>query len=51
MVCSKSFVADMRVVERGYRDVSTELTLVEWQREPLRRTTLDGLARLTSALQ
>jgi len=51
MVHSKSFVAEMREVERSYRELSTELTLEQWEREPVRRTTLDGLARLTSALQ
>ncbi len=51
MVRSRSFVAQMREVEQDYRKVSKELTLEEWEREPLPRTTLDGLARLTSALQ
>ncbi len=51
MVRSKSFVAEMRGVESDYREISKELTLAEWEREPLRRTTVDGLARLTSALQ
>ncbi len=51
MVHSRSFVAQMRAVESDYRALSTELTLAEWEREPLRRTTLDGLARLTSSLQ
>ena len=44
MVRSSSFVAEMRDVERDYRAVSTELTLEAWEREPLRSTTLDGLA-------
>ena len=51
MVHSQSFVAQMREVEQDYRELSTELTLEKWEREPVRRTTLDGLARLTSALQ
>ena len=51
MVRSRSFVAEMRGVEADYRALSTELTSTQWQQEPLRRTTLDGLARLTSALQ
>ena len=51
MVHSQSFVAQMREVEQDYRELSTELTLETWEREPVRRTTLDGLARLTSALQ
>ncbi|ANJ28320.1 cardiolipin synthase [Agromyces aureus] len=51
MVRSASFVADMRQVEQGYRDAGRELTLEEWNREPLSRTFFDGVARLTSALQ
>ncbi|MET0839073.1 MAG: cardiolipin synthase [Marmoricola sp.] len=51
MVHSRSFVAEMREVEQDYRELSTELTLEKWEQEPVRRTTLDGLARLTSALQ
>lgn len=42
---------DMRAVEDHYRSVSKELTLDEWMKQPLRSTVLDGLARLTSALQ
>ncbi len=51
MVRSRTFVAGMRGVESDYRAASTELTLAKWEQEPLRKTTLDGLARLTSALQ
>jgi cardiolipin synthase len=51
MVRSRSFVTEMRSVEQDYRTVSGELTLEDWDKEPLTRTTLDGLARLTSALQ
>jgi cardiolipin synthase len=51
MVHSRSFVTEMREVEQGYRELSTQLTLEKWEQEPVRRTTLDGLARLTSALQ
>jgi cardiolipin synthase len=51
LVRSRSFVAQMRVVEKEYRAISKELTLEEWEQEPLRATVLDGLARLTSALQ
>jgi len=51
MVHSKDFVTEMRVVEADYRAISTELTMAKWQQEPLGATTLDGLARLTSALQ
>ena len=51
LVRSRSFVAEMRQIERRYREHSTALTTERWSREPLRATTLDGLARLTSALQ
>lgn len=51
MVRSPHYVAEMRQVEDEYRRISTELTAEQWATEPLRRTTLDGLARLTSALQ
>jgi cardiolipin synthase len=50
LVRGKSFVAGMREVEQGYRDVGRELTLEEWRREPTKATFLDGLARLTSAV-
>lgn len=45
------FVSQMREVEAGYRAASRELTVAEWQNQPLRSTVLDNLARLTSALQ
>ena len=51
LVRSRSFVEEMRKVEQDYRAISHELTLEEWQQQPLTATTLDGLARLTSALQ
>jgi cardiolipin synthase len=51
LVRGEEFVAQMREVEDQYRSVSRELTLEEWQRQPLRSTVLDNLARLTSALQ
>ncbi len=51
LVRSRTFVAEMRDVEQGYREISKELTLAEWRREPRRATIVDGLARLTSALQ
>ena len=47
----RSFVEQMRVVEQGYRDAGRRLTLEEWLREPRSATFLDGVARLTSALQ
>jgi len=50
MVRGESFVAGMREVEQAYRDAGRELTLEEWRREPAKATFLDGLMRLTSAL-
>lgn len=50
MVRGTSFVDDIRAVEASYREVSRELTLEQWRREPLRRTFWDGVARLASAL-
>ncbi|WP_394553076.1 cardiolipin synthase [Agromyces sp. MMS24-JH15] len=51
LVRGASFVREMRAVEEQYRAESRELTLEEWQQQPLRSTVLDNLARLTSALQ
>jgi cardiolipin synthase len=51
MVRGTSFVDQMRAVEQRYRDDSRQLSLDEWMKQPLRSTVLDGLARLTSALQ
>ncbi|WP_411701007.1 cardiolipin synthase [Conyzicola sp.] len=51
VVHGESFVKQMRAVEADYRAVSRELTLDEWAREPRSSTVLDGVARLTSALQ
>jgi cardiolipin synthase A/B len=50
LVRGAPFVDTMRAVEADYRRLGRELTLEEWDREPLRATFLDGLARLTSAL-
>ncbi|WP_137844022.1 cardiolipin synthase [Microbacterium sp. 2FI] len=50
LVRGESFVRDMRAVEQDYRDKGRELTLEEWKREPAKATFLDGVARLTSAL-
>jgi cardiolipin synthase len=50
LVRGTSFVLAMRRVEQDYRDAGSELTLEEWNREPAKATFLDGLARLTSAL-
>ncbi|WP_157007532.1 phospholipase D-like domain-containing protein [Agromyces laixinhei] len=51
LVRGRSFVRQMRAVEQGYRDAGRQLTLEEWDREPGSATFLDGVARLTSALQ
>ncbi len=51
LVRGEGFVREMRLVEQQYRDLSRELTLEEWEQQPLRSTVLDNLARLTSALQ
>ncbi|MEF2979336.1 cardiolipin synthase [Subtercola sp. YIM 133946] len=51
LVRGQSFVAEMRAVEAHYREIGSLLTLDEWNREPLKSTALDGLARLTSALE
>lgn len=51
MVRGKSFVSQMREVEEFYRSKSRELTMEEWKNQSFMSTTLDGLARLTSALQ
>lgn len=50
LVRGESFVAGMREVEQDYRDAGRELTLEEWNREPAKATFLDGVMRLTSAL-
>ncbi|MFB7891579.1 cardiolipin synthase [Microbacterium sp. NPDC056044] len=51
LVRGEEFVRQMRDVEDMYRSLSRELTLEEWEKQPLRSTVLDNLARLTSALQ
>lgn len=51
LVRGEEFVEEMRGVEDMYRRLSRELTLEEWEKQPLRSTVLDNLARLTSALQ
>ncbi|MNL88359.1 cardiolipin synthetase [compost metagenome] len=51
LVRGEEFVHEMRTVEDMYRSLSRELTLDEWEKQPLRSTVLDNLARLTSALQ
>jgi len=51
LVRGPRFVAQMREVEADYRRLGRELTAEEWSRQPRGATFLDGLARLTSALQ
>jgi cardiolipin synthase len=51
LVHGEAFVRDMRAVEDDYRSISAELTMQEWEAEPRTATFLDGIARLTSALQ
>lgn len=50
-VRGEEFVQELRGVEEMYRGLSRQLTLEEWEKQPLRSTVLDNLARLTSALQ
>ncbi|WP_291038308.1 cardiolipin synthase [Herbiconiux sp.] len=51
LVRGRTFVDGMREVEAGYRAIGSRITLESWEREPRSATFLDGLARLTSALQ
>lgn len=51
VVHGRRFVEDLDEVSDYYRANSRELTLEEWLKQPLRSQLLDGLARLTSALQ
>lgn len=51
IVNGASFVRELDKVNDYYRANSRELTLEEWDRQPLRSRLLDNLARLTSALQ
>ena len=52
LVRGEEFIREMRGVEASaYRELSRELTLEEWEKQPLRSTVLDNIARLTSALQ
>ncbi len=51
VVYGESFVRELDQVIAHYHQNSRELTLDEWQQQPLRSQLLDGLARLTSALQ
>lgn len=51
VVRGESFVRDLDEVNDYYRANSRELLSSEWEKQPLRSQLLDGLARLTSALQ
>lgn len=51
VVRGESFVQDLDEVNDYYRANSRELLSEEWEKQPLRSQLLDGLARLTSALQ
>lgn len=51
VVRGKEFVRDLDEVTDYYRANSRELLPQEWAKQPLRSQLLDGLARLTSALQ
>ncbi|QBE48376.1 cardiolipin synthase [Leucobacter triazinivorans] len=51
VVHGREFIEDLDEVSDYYRENSRELTLEEWLKQPLRSQLLDGLARLTSALQ
>ncbi|GAA5028859.1 cardiolipin synthase [Microbacterium fluvii] len=50
LVRGAGFVAQMREVEEDYRQAGRELTLAQWREEPRSSTFLDGVMRLTSAL-
>ena len=51
LVSSREFTDRMRIVEDHYRAQSIRLDADEWARRPLGGKVLDGLGRLTSALQ
>lgn len=51
VVYGESFVRELDEVISEYHCNSRELTSEEWSKQPLRSKLLDGLARLTSALQ
>ena len=44
-------VRSLREIEAGFLERSIELTAEEWSRQPLPGRLIDGLARLTAALQ
>ncbi|MFC3690230.1 phospholipase D-like domain-containing protein [Aquipuribacter hungaricus] len=49
--CGRDLTEQMRAVEDEYRAASRELTLTEWSRTGFGHRVVDGLARLTSAVQ
>ena len=51
LVSGRSFTDQLRVVEDEYRASSTELTLARWQGRGAFHGFVDGIARLTSAVQ
>jgi cardiolipin synthase len=51
MSSGRRLTDQMRAVEDEYRAVSRELTLAEWSRQSFWHGVVDGLARLTSAVQ
>jgi len=51
LVHGESFVRDLDEVNDYYRANSRELTLEEWLKQSLPSQLLDGIARLSSALQ
>jgi cardiolipin synthase len=51
LTCGREFADQVRALEDEYRSVSRELTLAEWSRQGFLHGVVDGLARLTSAVQ
>ncbi len=51
LTCGRDFADQVRALEDEYRAVSRELTLAEWSRQGFLHGVVDGLARLTSAVQ
>ncbi|MCD7100701.1 phospholipase D-like domain-containing protein [Pseudoclavibacter sp. 13-3] len=51
LVRSRGFVDRLRLIEDSYRRNSRSLDLEQWNSRPLREKALDGIARLTSAVQ
>jgi cardiolipin synthase len=51
MLPDPAVVTRLREVEDGYRALSRELTLPEWDERPARTKYVDNVMRLTTALQ